>query len=454
MASDAASQPRTIRDLVSASAPDSVARAATASALAAVAALLSWNVLHYDWLRGYDAWDNSRYTDLLRVHHTLPDTWQTGVWHTPPLFFAVAAVLERAAGAVGVPSDPHRAVQVFDSACVLGIVALTFLVARELFPDSRAARGASLALAAGTPMLIRAAPLYHPEPLAALLTTASLYVLVRALARDRLGLGHGLVAGVLLGLANLTRTWALAAVAAAALALLCAWLWRRERRIAVTAAATLGAAAVLTVPWLAYKTVRFGSPLAYSRPVAAQWRSHGRPAAFYSSLDLGDVFGSPYAPRDRNHLLPVVYSDWWGDYWRYWDVPAALTQDPPILPRSLDRERRYQSYVGIVPSLLVLAGLAGLAIRAVRTRSPALLLVVVSAALLALSFVGFLVDYPKQDGDNIKALYLLNAVPCLALCGGWAFSRLARVHRLALAGLLLLALEGLYLEVPFLVLPT
>jgi hypothetical protein len=43
------------------------------------------------------------------------------------------------------------------------------------------------------------------------------------------------------------------------------------------------------------------------------------------------------------------------------------------------------------------------------------LLVVVSAALLALSFVVFLVDYPKQDGDNIKALYLLNGAPVAAL---------------------------------------
>jgi hypothetical protein len=48
-----------------------------------------------------------------------------------------------------------------------------------------------------------------------------------------------------------------------------------------------------------------------------------------------------------------------------------------------------------------------------------------SLGLLAVAFVGFLVRYPKLDGDNMKALYVLNAAPVAAIAAAFAFSRLA-----------------------------
>jgi hypothetical protein len=75
-------------------------------------------------------------------------------------------------------------------------------------------------------------------------------------------------------------------------------------------------------------------------------------------------------------------------------------------------------------------------------------------ALLAVSFTGFLVQYPKQDGDNIKALYLLNAAPVLAVAGATALAWLGRRGRLGLAAA---ALVLVVLAVPtalFVVLPS
>ncbi len=52
----------------------------------------------------------------------------------------------------------------------------------------------------------------------------------------------------------------------------------------------------------------------------------------------------------------------------------------------------------------------------------------------------------------MKALYLVNAVFPLAVCGGWALQWLVRANRLLLAGLALAAVELLYLDVRFLLL--
>ncbi len=423
--------------------------------LVAFSSVVLWDVFHYAWIRGYDAWAIGNYEYAIQVHHRLPTSAESDVWHNPPLFFVVAAFLQELATALGNKADPYKAVQLMSVACGIGMCLFAFLTARELWPRSRTAQLATLVLAATTPVLVRGAVLYHPEPLAALLVAASLYVLVRAFVRERLTVAAGATAGLLLGLANLTRTWAIAALAASVLAVICAWWWNgRDRRVVRFGVAMVTVAGVLLVPWLAYKAVAYGSPVAYSQPDSAQWHERTQPLSFYTSLDVGKVFTHPYSDEFRNHLWPVVYSDWWGDYWRYWDVPTALINSPPILPGRLDTERRLQSYVGVLPTLLMLVGGIALGVAAVRRRSPALLLLVASVLLLWISYAGFLIVYPKQDGDNMKSLYLLNAAVPLAVCGGWATERLRRAipSTLILAGMAVFALGLMYLDARFLVL--
>ncbi len=92
---------------------------------------------------------------------------------------------------------------------------------------------------------------------------------------------------------------------------------------------------------------------------------------------------------------------------------------------------------------------------AVHTRDPALGTVLLgSVALLVVSFVAFLVRYPKQDGDNIKALYLLNAAPVVALACAVGLTAVAG-RGMAARGIavVVLAAAASLVTVSFLVLP-
>jgi hypothetical protein len=406
---------------VSAAAP----RAVAVVALVLLGATLAWNAFHYPWRKGYDATASAHYSEVLGEQHRLPRRDETDVWHNPPLFFAIAGALYRGAELTDV-IQPGRLVQLFSALCVIGIAALTFLIAQELFPAARLVAPLALVLVVLTPVLVRAGSLFHPEPLATLLVTAAMYVLVRGMCRRQLDVRAGLFAGVLLGLANLTRTWALAALGAAVAGLVLHELWRRDPSTRRAAAALLLAAGAFVVPWLAAKSVAYGSPLAYSRPVPEQWRQHGRPAEFWLDLAPGDVLRRPYQPWFRNRLFPTTYADWWGDYWRSWRVPQPLHDEPDVLPASQEDSLRRQSWAGLPATLAILAGLAALAVGSVRRRDPALATLVLNVGLLAVCFVAFLVRYPKQDGDNIKALYVLNAAPVLALGGAVSLAWLAR----------------------------
>jgi Dolichyl-phosphate-mannose-protein mannosyltransferase len=426
---------------------------AVAAIFAGLAALLFWNVFHYSWIQGYDAWSIAQYVTVVLEHHRLPTQAETDVWHNPPLFFATGAGLQDLASRLGARTDPYKAVQLLSVVAILSTCLFAFLTARELWPRSRTAQLGTLVLIAATPVLVRSAVLYHPEPLAACLVAGATYVLVRAFARDRLTIGAGILTGVLLGLGNLTRTWALAALCAAVLTVALAWWWRRDHRVVRFGVAGLVAAGVLMAPWFVYKAARFGSPIAYSQPDAYQWHGKTRPLAFYTAFDLRQVFTHPYSDFMRNRLLPVTYTDWWGDYWRYWDVPSSMVNSPPVLPTQLDRERRYQSFVGILPSILLVSGLIGVGVVGIRRRSPPLVFLVASVLALLVSYTGFLIAYPKNDGDNMKSLYLLDAAMPLAICGGWALSQLRRLNRLILIGLALIAIDLLYLTFQFLTLP-
>ena len=414
--------------------------------------VLAWNAAQYHWLQSYDAYASWQYKNVVTDEHRLPTKSETDVWHNPPLFFAVAGQIERAAKSAGF-TTPEHAVQFLSVLCVLGIVVLSGLIARELFPARPWLWVAALAVAAITPVLVRAGVLYHPEPLATLLATAGLFVVVRALARGDLGWKTGLTAGVLLSLANLTRTWALATVGAVIVGLSLRAFIRKDRQALVAAGVVVGVVAVLTGPWFAYKAVDHGNPLAYSRPNPEQWRERGRPAAFWVGLSIDKLFTRPYQPAFRNHLAPVLYADWWGDYWRTYRVPSELHETPDRLPSEHSRPLVRQVWLGLWISVAALAGLVALGIRAVRRRDEALSTLLLSLALLAVSYVGFLWRYPKQDGDNIKALYVLNAVPVVAVAAGYAIERIAREGILLLLGVVLATLLVAFATFAFLVLP-
>jgi hypothetical protein len=134
-------------------------------------------------------------------------------------------------------------------------------------------------------------------------------------------------------------------------------------------------------------------------------------------------------------------------------VPSELHESPELLPGEQARPLVRQVWVGLWISVAALAGLVALGIRAVRRRDEALATLLLSLALLAVSYVGFLWRYPKQDGDNIKALYVLNAVPAVAVAAGYAIERVAREGILLLLGVVLATLLVALASFAFLVLP-
>jgi 4-amino-4-deoxy-L-arabinose transferase-like glycosyltransferase len=368
------------------------------------------------------------------------------VWHTPPLWFALAGLLGRLSTALGL-GHPQRPGQLLAAAAGLAICVLVFLLARLLWPERRALHLVALVLAAATPALVRASAMYHPETLAVALATGGVLVAARAL-RHRWTLGSAAAAGALLGLACLTRAWALPVlVAVLVVAGLDAARARRFAPVGVCAAVAL----LLVTPWLVNQRVAHGSALAFNRPAPTTSLLHRRPAAFYAGLHSLRAFEHPITPLFRNELVPHLYADWWGDWSLSWDSPP-----PPapaeLLPASVVSERARQMLVGVVPTVLALAGLVALGVLAAARRSASLGLLPLSALAVAAAYLLFAVRYPSTDGDTIKGTYLLTALPAAAVGAAFVIDVLRpRGRRWTAAGVVALGVL-VAVQLPFLIL--
>ena len=199
-----------------------------------------------------------------------PRTQGIFVANHPPLTYLLTAPGVWAAGHIGDDDLPTLAFRLVNAASMAVGVALTGLLAGEMFPGrDRVAVGAA-ALTAVVPTLPAVGGYAQNDGPAFALTTACLLVGTRLLRRG-LSPGRLAAASVMAGAALLTR--ASAAVAVAAL-MACTALagWRRGggRRAAVGggagavgAALVVGAAAVVSAGWFYWRNQRlYGSPTA------------------------------------------------------------------------------------------------------------------------------------------------------------------------------------------------
>jgi hypothetical protein len=399
---------------------------AIAAAFACLALMLVWNVAHYPAGVSPDAQDHFHYTNAIRYQHHLPGPEKridesTGQWYNPPLFYVSAAVIETA-------TNSHKAVQLFNVLLALGVALLAFLTARELWPRSKVAQGAVVAAVALSPPFVRGAIEYHGQMLATFLSTAALYVVARALVRDKVTVKAGLWAGVLLALGMLTRQFVLGTVAALLAALGAYWLFTRRGDALRMAGVMVLSIAVLTAPWFIHQQVKYHNALINSVTKPNKPYFSRQPSSFYFGSPRKAVFTQPYRPTYDNRFPQVPYTDWWGDYFLHFDVPPNVRVAQGVhggrLPAQYHNERVRQSYVGVLPTLVILAGLVGLIGYGIRRRAAHLLAIPLLAGAVAAEAIWVYIGYPTSDGDFMKATYLLTALPALALALGWVLMRL------------------------------
>jgi Dolichyl-phosphate-mannose-protein mannosyltransferase/Domain of unknown function DUF11 len=328
-------------------------------------------------------------------------------------------------------SEPWSSGQLLSLGAALGLVAVSGLIAREIWPGHPGRALATAGFVLAYPVVLRLGALFHPETTMAFLSALVVWVVIRAERREW-PLRLGIAAGILCGLDLLARQSAIVVFACA----LATALWVGRRRALAFSLATVGGVVLVAGPWLGYAAYTWGNPLQgnLQRPNGSGMLSGGEPLSFYTStFPLRALVVHPYREAFVNQLLPQMHADLWSDWF------GAFHGGAWQFPTHLDRiTASSQSVLGLVGDALALGGLVAfgvpMLIRVLRRRQEgppgigyaflALLVLVGFAA-----FVAQIVRYPQVGGKEIKASYLMFAAPAFAVFSVAAWVALAQRRR-------------------------
>jgi 4-amino-4-deoxy-L-arabinose transferase-like glycosyltransferase len=396
-----------------------------------------WNAHSYPPLGGFDAAEHIDYARAIADRGELP---VGGAAYTPPGFYVLAAGAIKIGEALDL-DQPERAAQYLNAVLGIGTALLLWWLARLLFPRRPIVSSATLGFFLACPIVLRTVAMFHPQPLALFLSTLALVLTARMIVERRYALWDWVSLALTLAATQLTRSVGLWTVGVVILTLVVTAVAQpgQRRRIRKGLGACAAAALLLALPWyihleLTTDTAIFGRGFT-AAPLADRW-----PGAFYVSPGLPDVFAHPHRGDLPPRFFPMLYADTWGDYFGIW----SWNPPRPELTPHVNRRLVVQSIVGLPLTVLALSGffaLLALAIRRWREVPEQLLVVLMPLVSLAGSLYYALHIPPSPDGDTVKAMFLLTAVPSWALSFGFAMDVLAgRSRRLAISVAALLAL--------------
>ncbi len=415
--------------------------------LIALGAIAAWNAHDYPSFAGYDVAEHQAYADSLIHHGQIPGPEQRSEYYTPPGFYALAGVATLIGEHVN-EVDPHKLAQYMNGLILLATAIVLLLLARELFPRRPWLQVGALGYFCLLPVAFRSAAMFHPEPLSMLLSTLALLLAARMFVRRQFRPLPAVALGAVLGAGQLVRAFSLWTFAAVVLAFGAALLFHSadRRTLLRTFGVVFVACAIVASPWYIRQAVRYGNPV-FDVPTENTPIWERRPASFYFGLGLPEVFTEPIRPNYVNEALPTTYSDLWGDYFGVfgWDSGRNL-----VTPNQ-KYELRQQSYLGLLPTLLAVAGWIALVVMAIRRRAPALLPVALLPGLGILGYLYFTVSYPTPDGDVLKASYMLTTGPAWAIAFGAAFDWIAARGPFVRIALLVFLVGSALLSIPYLV---
>lgn len=448
-------------------------------ALAIFLFVLLWNAIFHDPLYGYDAgehFNNVRAYSQFRI----PSSADTHEYWSPPLPYLLPAL---ALGS-GLTDDPgsRKFGQFINVALALLLSALLISAVRRAMPREPAAPALAMLLLAMLPVIYKSFATIRGEPYLAVLAIAIVGFYAHRFRNDgAFSARDALLAGLFLGLLALARQWGFMLFPAVAIFVIVEAL-RRKRgwRPVMHGVALAFFIAFLVGGWF-YLVLwhRHGTPTPFAMARAESFRLGNQPASFYFDMSAANLFTDPVRPAFHNRLIPIFYSETWGDYWCYFLVWARNPHTGAIisgaglepqwydsggsLPSWMETNRagmgRYLGRVNaaaLMPSLILLFGFAMGARRwarwlAAENPSPADRVAALAFMAVVFSLAGyfyFLLMFPKHhEGDTIKATYMLQIFPLLALLAGLALSdwraRRPRIFSAVIVLLLLVMIHNL-----------
>lgn len=441
----------------------------TVALFAGIHCILLFNAVLHDPYVGYDAPAHIEYIAAL-ADARLPTPDDTYEFFSAPLPYLLPALVDRVLGDLGAPAQSvgfvaGKTVQLLNVLWSSILVIALLRISDVLRPGCIALKRVCLLILAGLPVYYKTIAMVRGEPLLAMLCVLAIYQ-VTALVRSGFELQRVVVLGFLLGLCVLARQWgALLLVSLLFSGGVIAVRCPSRRSLTVRTVVLSSVIVLLVAGWFYFHMrVTYGTSIAISREPFASYSLKNHPSGFFVDPALDRIFANPVRPAFNGRALPILYSEFWGDYWCYFVVwgrnvesrefvkSGAVFDESAARVLAATNRRSIAPYLGrvnavsLIPSVILLAGSVYGAVAAFRRRrrlnSAVEITRMVATAFVWVSLAGYawyVFRYPHRGiGDTVKATYMFQVLPFVALLSAdMLVSVSARCRALWLAAILL-----------------
>jgi hypothetical protein len=419
-------------------------------------ALVLLNAVVHNPKIGYDASQHLKYATTL-AKGQLPTPVDTHEFFSPPLPYLPTALLWAtldAGGRDGRAEIVLKLAQAFQVCCSVVFTLALVKIARLVRGGGVFLPAAALGFIGLLPTYYRTFAMIRGEPLLATLALLATYLAIRTFAVRRPTMRAGALLGITLGLAVLSRQWAFFLLPA----LGAIGLWRLIAD-AGNRGATLRAGLVVLAmfalvggPFYLHLQQTYGSVRAFNRDPQTEEDASPPHETLPAAEALRAMVTHPVRDVFAGHPILLFYADVWGDYWQYYLVYATDRPGHYVRAGAVARTaevrgkgnnyRTMSSYLGrvcaagSVPTALAVAGFIGgiVALRRVNLDGRSVVLPTLSLSIVTTiaGYAWFVMSYPNDAGDTIKASYPLQLYGPLAILAGAVLTQVyARSPRVA-----------------------
>jgi hypothetical protein len=442
-------------------------------------------VLVNAWLHdpriGYDGFSHLDYIRAFSKFH-LVTAEESDEFFSPPLPYLFPSILIATTGMNILKAAKFA--QFLNALLSVGLIYSLIKICRLISPKRMVALGAVVFLGI-LPVYYKSFAFVRGEPYVAFFAVIGIYYFLKIFVQNQCGWSNIIAAGLATGGCILSRQWGVLLVPAIFVFAAVQWFRRKRYRVSIFKAVAVSLTIAFLVSGWFYVGLKrkYGSFTVFNRAPKATFSFGNQPRSFYFGVAPGLLFSNPVRPNFANQLLPIFYSEIWGDYWGFFlvfgqdlrkeddlkmtgpflsqfevwkEVPSWMRTNYHTMGAYLGRVNR----VSIFPSLLALIATGAVIREAFRRktllqtelsigeRRKTLCLLLLTAAFAFAGYLWFLILFPSPEkGDTIKATYILHIFPVIAIFVGLLLEKVEQqsrlISRFVIGALLVVALHNL-----------
>ncbi len=396
--------------------------------------ILVHNCFTYPLMEGYDAIRHIKYTQILIEKIRLPSWEETTQAYNPPLFYLISGSTIKLYSYIFKKDFIDSIISWRITGSIMTIISFYIWTKIYLiFNPNKKNASFFLLLIISLPAIYKSAAMFTTETFNFFLSSLIIFYFIRVFLINK-SLLNTVILSVMVSMALLTRVTFFALAGAILIGICIDFCFNKYHKIKFIKIISIYIFIILILTGWFYIGLQSGKFIElgqYSKKVEKQYAGvplYGRQRIeFYYDVPFILTMSYPVRPylSRPSFLLPIYYSDFWGDYWNYFsqkrfhlEQVSSVSQNRLYFPAGRIIYLAWQNRINLVSTILIIVGFVFISLKNIlnlilKKADKKTIGELFMSSLIFLTWTSFLIILTKYpgEGDFIKASYTIGIIP-------------------------------------------